>query len=59
MGTDPLQTDCKNTFCSHERFFLPFRDLKLLFDIVELEFDSKSPPLMHQDIYKTVINCAA
>ena len=59
MGTDPLQKDCKNRFCSHERFFLPFRDLKLHFDIVEFEFDSKSPPLMHQDIHKMVINCAA
>ena len=59
MGTDPLQIDCKNTFCSHEHFFLPFRDLKLHFDIVEFEFDSKSPPLMHQDIHKMVINYAA
>ena len=59
MGTDPLQKDCKNRFCSHERLFLPFLDLKLHFDIVEFEFDSKSPPLMHQDIHKMVINCAA
>ena len=59
IGTIPLRKDCKNIFCSHEHFVLLFQGLKLHFDIVEFEIDSKSQPLMHQEIHRTVINCAA